>query len=174
MRNFTFFLYRQLKDRRKNRSRQLADKNSGPSGILRFGSLSVKVKKTTEAFNNYFNHSEKKHSQDNQPYSLPTIGIEPESSKSEKMPPPKFAPIKKRKSKRSVDYKQSVIVRSASQNSIKEEKSDSDGEYGFDSQWSTTSSTNRIWLHFSVFSNFLCFFDLKNKTFFVYIKIEHT
>ena len=74
MRNFTFFLYRQLKDRRKNRSRQLADKNSGPSGILRFGSLSVKVKKTTEAFNNYFNHSEKKHSQDNQPYSLPTIG----------------------------------------------------------------------------------------------------
>merc|ERR1711993_172155 len=136
--------FRQLKDRRKNRSRQLADKNSGPSGILRFGSLSVKVKKTTEAFNNYFNHSEKKHSQDNQPYSLPTIGIEPESSKSEKMPPPKFAPIKKRKSKRSVDYKQSVIVRSASQNSIKEEKSDSDGEYGFDSQWSTTSSTNRI------------------------------
>ena len=102
------------------------------------------------------------------------LGIEPESSKSEKMPPPKFAPIKKRKSKRSVDYKQSVIVRSASQNSIKEEKSDSDGEYGFDSQWSTTSSTNRIWLHFSVFSNFLCFFDLKNKTFFVYIKIEHT
>ena len=72
------------------------------------------------------------------------LGIEPESSKSEKMPPPKFAPIKKRKSKRSVDYKQSVIVRSASQNSIKEEKSDSDGEYGFDSQWSTTSSTNRI------------------------------
>ena len=66
--------FRQLKDRRKNRSRQLADKNSGPSGILRFGSLSVKVKKTTEAFNNYFNHSEKKHSQDNQPYSLPTIG----------------------------------------------------------------------------------------------------
>merc|ERR1711953_632177 len=49
--------FRQLKDRRKNRSRQLADKNSGPSGILRFGSLSVKVKKTTEAFNNYFNHS---------------------------------------------------------------------------------------------------------------------
>ena len=82
--------FRQLKDRRRNRSRQLADKNSG--GILRFGSLSVKVKKTTEAFNNYFNSSnpEKKNSKtnleisgpisgsDNQPYSLPTIGFGPD------------------------------------------------------------------------------------------------
>ena len=53
------------------------------------------------------------------------------------MPPPKFAPIKKRKSKRSVDYSKSVPIRTPSQNSIKEERSDSDGEYGFDSQWST-------------------------------------
>ena len=133
------FASRQLKDRRKNRSRQLADKNSGSSGgggILRFGSLSVKVKKTTEAFNNYFN-SEKKHSNPEQPYSLPTIGF-PDADSS-KMPPPKFAPIKKRKSKRSVDYTKSVPTRTPSQNSIKEERSDSDGEYGFDSQWSTNN-----------------------------------
>merc|ERR1711994_170382 len=43
--------FRQLKDRRKNR----ASRNEKNPGILRFGSLSVKVKKTTEAFNNYFN-----------------------------------------------------------------------------------------------------------------------
>merc|ERR1712051_348724 len=103
--------FRQLKDRRRNRSRQLADKNSG--GILRFGSLSVKVKKTTEAFNNYFNSSnpKKKNSKtnleisgpisgsDNQPYSLPTIGFGPDEDAAAKMPPPKFAPIKKRRSK---------------------------------------------------------------------------
>ncbi len=49
--------FRQLKDRRRNR-RQASEKNPG---ILRFGSLSVRVKKTTEAFNNYFG-SERKHS----------------------------------------------------------------------------------------------------------------
>ena len=38
---------------------QAAQKTPG-GGILRFGSLSVKVKKTTEAFNNYF--GERKHS----------------------------------------------------------------------------------------------------------------
>jgi len=143
--------FRQLKDRRRNRSRQLADKNSG--GILRFGSLSVKVKKTTEAFNNYFNsRDEKKNSNsssnsgsDNQPYSLPTIG----SIDEEKMPPPKFAPIKKRRSKRAADFmhisKTSISAPVSQETSpIKEEDtsrhSDSDGEYGFDSQW----STNRV------------------------------
>ena len=58
--------FRQLKDRRRHRNRQLADKNSG---ILRFGSLSVKVKKTTEAFNNYFgHHGHEKKSSTEQPY----------------------------------------------------------------------------------------------------------
>jgi len=149
--------FRQLKDRRRNRSRQLADKNSG--GILRFGSLSVKVKKTTEAFNNYFNSSDKKHSNsnsnlssnDSQPYSLPTIGFGPDedTSASAKMPPPKFAPIKKRRSKRAADFmhisKASISAPVSQETSpIKEEDSsrhsDSDGDYGFDSQW----TTNRI------------------------------
>ena len=152
--------FRQLKDRRRNRSRQLADKNSG--GILRFGSLSVKVKKTTEAFNNYFNSSnpEKKNSKtnleisgpiggsDNQPYSLPTIGFGPDEDAAVKMPPPKFAPIKKRRSKRAADFmhisKTSISAPVSQETSpIKEEdasrNSDSDGDYGFDSQWSTTN-----------------------------------
>lgn len=129
--------FRQLKDRRRNRSRALADKNSGASGILRFGSLSVKVKKTTEAFNNYF-HSEKKHSNSEQPYSLPTIGHPLEDVN--KMPPPKFAPIKKRRSKRGHDFvsaSKSAPVTPQETSPIKEERSDSDGEYGFDSQWSS-------------------------------------
>ncbi len=50
--------FRQLKDRRRNRRQASENKNPG---ILRFGSLSVRVKKTTEAFNNYFG-SERKHS----------------------------------------------------------------------------------------------------------------
>merc|ERR1719491_243183 len=153
--------FRQLKDRRRNRSRQLADKNSG--GILRFGSLSVKVKKTTEAFNNYFNSSnpEKKNSKtnleisgpiggsDNQPYSLPTIGFGPDEDAAVKMPPPKFAPIKKRRSKRAADFmhisKTSISAPVSQETSpIKEEdasrNSDSDGDYGFDQQWSTNRS----------------------------------
>ena len=50
--------FRQLKDRRSQRRRDggKAHSTSGASGgMTRFGSLSVKVKKTTEAFNSYFN-----------------------------------------------------------------------------------------------------------------------
>merc|ERR1719158_1463470 len=73
--------FRTLKDRRKNRTSRM-EKN--PS-ILRFGSLSVKVKKTTEAFNNYFNGSGE---------SKPKW--ESAAADRDKMPPPKFAPVKKR------------------------------------------------------------------------------
>lgn len=53
--------FRQLKDRRRHRRQAgKASSNSGGGGALsRFGSLSVKVKKTTEAFNNYFNSAKK-------------------------------------------------------------------------------------------------------------------
>ncbi|CAB4067482.1 unnamed protein product [Lepeophtheirus salmonis] len=116
--------FKQLKDRRRNR-RQASEKNAG---ILRFGSLSVKVKKTTEAFNNYFHNHDKKNS-------------DPDK---EKMPPPKFAPIKKRKSKRSVDFgkvKSAPVTPTIDHISMKdvveeEEENDSDSEYGFDSGWS--------------------------------------
>ena len=52
--------FRQLKDRRRHRRQAgKAPTNNRISGgaLSRFGSLSVKVKKTTEAFNNYFNSS---------------------------------------------------------------------------------------------------------------------
>ena len=132
--------FRQLKDRRRNRNRQLADKNSG---ILRFGSLSVKVKKTTEAFNNYFGHNDKKSSTGDQPYSLPMIGVGPDEDTAKMPPPKKLGSIKKRKSKRAADFHQAVAISKSAPatpiqgpSPIKEEKhSDSDSEYGFDSQW---------------------------------------
>lgn len=141
--------YRQLKDRRRNRTRQNNDKNSG---ILRFGSLSVKVKKTTEAFNNYFGAR-------SESTSLPYMGSGGGNGSggmredAMRMPPPRFAPIKKRKSKRPIDYTPSnsslASVKSApvtptERSPIKEEDpsrhSDSDSEYGFNSHWSTASS----------------------------------
>jgi len=129
--------FRQLKDRRKNRTNRAAKNSTG--GMLRFGSLSVKVKKTTEAFNNYFNN--------NSASSDKKVATE---SDLVKMPPPKFAPIKKRKSKRPVDYAASAsksapttpLSRAPSLKEfvIPEEEqgaaSDSDSEFGFGSRWS--------------------------------------
>jgi len=122
--------FRQLKDRRKNRTSRM-EKNPG---ILRFGSLSVKVKKTTEAFNNYFNSKDGSESK-------PKWG----DTDVEKMPPPKFAPIKKRKSKRTIDFgrTKSAPVTPTERSPIKEviheaaeeNISDSDSEYGFGDKW---------------------------------------
>jgi hypothetical protein len=88
-------------------------------------------------FNNYFHSGsgEKKISINN--------GFPNSSSNSdqEKMPPPKFAPIKKRKSKRSVDFgrTKSAPVTPTPPNEQQElslnANQDSDSEYGFDSQW---------------------------------------
>jgi len=123
--------FRQLKDRRKNRTSRM-EKNPG---ILRFGSLSVKVKKTTEAFNNYFTSKEGSESK-------PKWG---DDTDVEKMPPPKFAPIKKRKSKRTIDFgrTKSAPVTPTERSPIKEvileaaeeNISDSDSEYGFGDKW---------------------------------------
>lgn len=115
-----------------------AEKNPG---ILRFGSLSVKVKKTTEAFNNYFSGKSDSDAFD--------------SGDAMRMPPPKFAPIKKRKSKRGpVDFGKvksapttptkedvgafaaAVAAHGGSQKSVNGAASDeSDSEFGFDSGW---------------------------------------
>lgn len=130
--------FRQLKDRRRHRRQagKAPTTNRGSVGALsRFGSLSVKVKKTTEAFNNYFNSGKSgdvfADSGGFAPSSLPPIidssieesgdfnsGMDtrkisekrtPTDNDSTRMPPPKFgssahSSIKKRKSKRSMDY----------------------------------------------------------------------
>jgi hypothetical protein len=74
----------------------LFQNNDKNSGILRFGSLSVKVKKTTEAFNNYFGAR----SSSSDSLSMPYMGSGGMSSStngghfgsrddSSKMPPPR-------------------------------------------------------------------------------------
>jgi len=120
--------FRQLKDRRRHRRQagKAPSSNRASSGALsRFGSLSVKVKKTTEAFNNYFNSAKNgdifaENGGGFAPSSLPPIidsGADESAelrngsgdTDSARMPPPKFpgsahSSIKKRKSKRSLDY----------------------------------------------------------------------
>lgn len=145
----------------KNVFFQASEKNPG---ILRFGSLSVKVKKTTNAFNNYFGSNEKKHSLDSNVNSnlgggdrRPSL---PMISDAQRMPPPKLAPSKKRKNsmmakRHSVDYgslgmtgtkTKSAPSTPTEPNPVKEllrrpsssaakGSDDSDSEYGFDSQW---------------------------------------
>ena len=93
----------------------------------------LKVKKTTEAFNNYFRDGSE---------SKPKWG----DTDVEKMPPPKFAPIKKRKSKRTIDFgrTKSAPVTPTERSPVKEviheevaeeNISDSDSEYGFGDKW---------------------------------------
>lgn len=122
--------FRQLKDRRKNR----ASRNEKSPGMLRFGSLSVKVKKTTEAFNNYFNNKDGNDFKNKWDH-----------DDGQRMPPPKFAPIKKRKnSKRTVDFgrtKSAPVtperspVKEVILEAGEENVSDSDSEYGFGDKW---------------------------------------
>lgn len=57
------------------------------------------------------------------------------------MPPPKFAPIKKRKSKRAADYAQSQPSRTAVTDNTGEKsggESDSDVAAGFGTNWQAT------------------------------------
>jgi len=128
--------FRTLKDRRKTRTSKM-EKN--PS-MLRFGSISVKVKKTTEAFNNMFGSS-------NGGEGRPKWEGGVSTGDKERMPPPKFAPVKKRGSKRAIDFGRTKSApstpteRSPVKEVILEEReeaqlSDSDSEYGFDGgQW---------------------------------------
>jgi len=135
--------FRQLKDRRRHRrqaGKAPTNNRSSTGALSRFGSLSVKVKRTTEAFNNYFNSAKNgdvfAESGGFAPSSLPPIidssieesgefqssmentpretrktseKIMSNENDCSKMPPPKFpssahSSIKKRRSKRSVDY----------------------------------------------------------------------
>lgn len=96
----------------------------------------MQVKKTTEAFNNYFNNN-----------TTEPKKWDAAEDDQEKMPPPKFAPIKKRKSKRTMDFSASrsapttPVGRSPLRDAIPEAaeergSDDSDSEFGFGSRWS--------------------------------------
>ncbi|XP_058793208.1 ankyrin repeat domain-containing protein SOWAHB [Phymastichus coffea] len=86
---------RKIKARKKHAEKDL--------GFLRIGSLNVRVKRTTEAFsqflgvatNNASNNNEKIHKSWGSADNLPADKM---------MPPPKYAPIKKRRSRRATDF----------------------------------------------------------------------
>ncbi|KAJ8665156.1 hypothetical protein QAD02_006818, partial [Eretmocerus hayati] len=90
---------RKIKARKKHTERDL--------GFLRIGSLNVRVKRTTEAFSQFLgvatnpssNNNEKIHKSWGSADNLPADKL---------MPPPKCAPIKKRRSRRATDFGQST------------------------------------------------------------------
>ncbi|XP_063607140.1 uncharacterized protein LOC134781806 [Penaeus indicus] len=118
------------------------------AGFLRIGSLNVKVRKTTEAFNNLLSREveSKLHRSWGSSDSIPDADKESKS-----MPPPKFGPIKKRKTKRDRDFVASRPVSAYPALAPTEETtstsstastvppinadSDSDSAYGFGSEW---------------------------------------
>ncbi|KAK4307641.1 hypothetical protein Pmani_020598 [Petrolisthes manimaculis] len=122
------------------------------AGFLRIGSLNVKVRKTTEAFNSLLSREvEAKLSRAwGSTDSLPDADKESKS-----MPPPKFGPIKKRKTKKERDFTPSRPVSALPALAPTEDipnnpaapspptpttpsgnaDSDSDSAYGFGSEW---------------------------------------
>ncbi|XP_043286754.1 ankyrin repeat domain-containing protein SOWAHB isoform X2 [Venturia canescens] len=85
--------FRKIKARKKHTERDL--------GFLRIGSLNVRVKRTTEAFSQFLgvatsaSSNEKIHK---------TWGSADNVQDGKNMPPPKYAPIKKRRSRRAQDF----------------------------------------------------------------------
>ncbi|XP_066938020.1 uncharacterized protein [Macrobrachium rosenbergii] len=116
------------------------------AGFLRIGSLNVKVRKTTEAFNNLLSRDveARLHRTWGSSDSLPDADKESKS-----MPPPKFGPIKKRKTKKDRDFVAPRPVSAYSALAPTEPisptsgtgmppvnaDSDSDSAYGFGSEW---------------------------------------
>ncbi|XP_046677792.1 ankyrin repeat domain-containing protein SOWAHC isoform X3 [Homalodisca vitripennis] len=118
--------FRKIKARKKQSEKD--------SGFLRIGSLNVRVKRTTEAFSNFLGvgNADKLHKTWGSADNLP-------QGDARKMPPPKHAPIKKRKSKRAMDFAQ-PIPRPESVISTKSGGADSDSDTaaGFGTQWQAT------------------------------------
>ncbi|CAH0385666.1 unnamed protein product [Bemisia tabaci] len=79
-------------------ARRAAEKDLG---FLRIGSLNVRVKKTTEAFSNFLGKSQSSVEKIHKSWGS-ADNIQQNDNKT--MPPPKFAPIKKRKSKKAQDF----------------------------------------------------------------------
>ncbi|BES98149.1 Ankyrin repeat [Nesidiocoris tenuis] len=112
-------------------------------GFLRIGSLNVRVKRTTEAFSHFLGvgNPEKIHKHWGSADNL-------HQGDSKRMPPPKYAPIKKRKSKRGQDFapmrahslleKRPVSVPEANKTENSNPDSDSDTAAGFGTTWQST------------------------------------
>uniref|UniRef100_A0A0A9X106 Ankyrin repeat domain-containing protein SOWAHB n=2 Tax=Lygus hesperus TaxID=30085 RepID=A0A0A9X106_LYGHE len=105
-------------------------------GFLRIGSLNVRVKRTTEAFSNFLGvgNPDKLHKHWGSADNL-------HQGDNKRMPPPKFAPIKKRKSKRGQqDFGTPIRAQSLIEKRPEpsNQDSDSDTAAGFGSSWQST------------------------------------
>ncbi|XP_024082902.1 uncharacterized protein LOC112126984 [Cimex lectularius] len=118
--------FRKIKARKKQAEKDL--------GFLRIGSLNVRVKRTTEAFSNFLGvgNTDKLHKNWGSADNL-------HQAEQKKMPPPKFGPIKKRKSKRAQDFSSKThLADRTHERGASAQDSDSDTAAGFGSAWQST------------------------------------
>ncbi|KAG7187640.1 hypothetical protein KM043_016699 [Ampulex compressa] len=98
----------EIKARKKHAEKDL--------GFLRIGSLNVRVKRTTEAFSQFLGVATSSTSSNNSEKIHKTWGSADNVQMDQKMmPPPKYAPIKKRRSRRAQDFGSSRDQQAVSQ-----------------------------------------------------------
>ncbi|XP_048263540.1 ankyrin repeat domain-containing protein SOWAHB isoform X3 [Bombus terrestris] len=100
--------FRKIKARKKHAEKDL--------GFLRIGSLNVRVKRTTEAFSQFLGVATSSSASSNHEKIHKSWGSADNVQLEQKMmPPPKYAPIKKRRSRRAQDFGSSRDHQAASQ-----------------------------------------------------------
>ncbi|XP_068989888.1 uncharacterized protein [Neodiprion pinetum] len=88
--------FRKIKARKKHAEKDI--------GFLRIGSLNVRVKRTTEAFSQFLGVATSNASATNEKIHKSWGSADNIQTEHKVMPPPKYAPIKKRRSRRAQDF----------------------------------------------------------------------
>ncbi|XP_076248284.1 uncharacterized protein LOC143188107 isoform X1 [Calliopsis andreniformis] len=99
--------FRKIKARKKHAEKDL--------GFLRIGSLNVRVKRTTEAFSQFLGVATSSASSNHEKIHKSWGSADNVQLDQKMMPPPKYAPIKKRRSRRAQDFGSSRDQHAASQ-----------------------------------------------------------
>nr|XP_012146171.1 PREDICTED: ankyrin repeat domain-containing protein SOWAHB isoform X5 [Megachile rotundata] len=99
--------FRKIKARKKHAEKDL--------GFLRIGSLNVRVKRTTEAFSQFLGVATSSASSNHEKIHKTWGSADNVQLEQKMMPPPKYAPIKKRRSRRAQDFSSSRDHQPASQ-----------------------------------------------------------
>ncbi|CAK9829527.1 Ankyrin repeat domain-containing protein SOWAHC [Anthophora retusa] len=99
--------FRKIKARKKHAEKDL--------GFLRIGSLNVRVKRTTEAFSQFLGVATSSASSNHEKIHKSWGSADNVQFEQKMMPPPKYAPIKKRRSRRAQDFGSSRDHQVASQ-----------------------------------------------------------
>ncbi|XP_053995152.1 uncharacterized protein LOC128885237 [Hylaeus volcanicus] len=99
--------FRKIKARKKHAEKDL--------GFLRIGSLNVRVKRTTEAFSQFLGVATSSASSNHEKLHKSWGSADNVQLDQKMMPPPKYAPIKKRRSRRAQDFGSSRNHQAASQ-----------------------------------------------------------